>query len=180
MKISSKEDILREALDIIAFDGIENLSLAVLARRLDMNKSSLYHWFDSKEDILDEAFAYGHRLLMAKGFRLELNDDALITAARAWQDIFTDEEILPYLRTVFSLRFSNPRAEEEARAIKLMIRSQIEVILSGSGLVSELFSALLIEKLLAELDGDHEDIEELARRYISLLGKLKPTPESMS
>ena len=180
MKIHSKEDILKETLDIIAYDGIDKLSMSELAKRLGINKSSIYHWFESKEEIIEEAFRYGHSRLMAKGFRLSLGPDALRTAAKAWQDIFTDEEILPYLRTVFSLRFSNPRAAEEARAIKLMIRSQIEVILSGSGLVSDLFSALLIEKLLAELDGDHEDIEELARRYISLLGKLKPTPESMS
>ena len=175
MKISSKEDILREALDIIAFDGIENLSLAVLASRLDMNKSSLYHWFGSKEDILDEAFAYGHRLLMAKGFRLELNDDALITAARAWQDIFTDAEILPYLRTVFSLRFSMPAADEEARAVKLMIHGQIDVILTSygysSGMIPELFSALLTDKLLSELEGQHEDIEGIAGKYIEFLGK---------
>ncbi len=168
MKINSKEDILQSALDIIAFDGIDKLSMTSLADKLGVNKSSLYHWFASKEDILEECFAYGHRKLMAKGFRLSLDDDALIRASKAWQDIFTDPGLIPYLRTVFSLRYSDERAREEARAIKLMIRSQIEVI-AGNSILSGLFSALLIEQLIAELDGEHQDIEDTARECLTLM-----------
>ncbi len=175
MKIHSKEDILKEALDIIAYDGIDKLSMSELAKRLGINKSSIYHWFESKEEIIEEAFRYGHSRLMAKGFRLSLGPDALRTAAKAWQDIFTDAEILPYLRTVFSLRFSMPAAEEEARAVKLMIHGQIDVILTSYGyssrMIPELFSALLTDKLLSELEGQHEDIEGIAGKYIEFLGK---------
>ena len=140
MKIHSKEDILKETLDIIAYDGIDKLSMSELAKRLGINKSSIYHWFESKEEIIEEAFRYGHSRLMAKGFR----------------------------RTDIKL-------DEEARAVKLMIHGQIDVILTSygysSGMIPELFSALLTDKLLSELEGQHEDIEGIAGKYIEFLGK---------
>ena len=176
MKIRGKEEILDAALDILAFDGPDRLSMQSLAERLGMNKSSLYHWFRSKDEIIDMIFREGHRKLMAKGFRLTLEGsagDILSEAASRWQSIFTDDGILPYLRMIFSMKFSDPRAKEEARAIKLMIESQIDVIISSLGysdrFLSMLFSSLLLQKLENELEENHEDIEEYAKEFASFL-----------
>ena len=179
MKISGKEDILDAALDILAFEGMDRLSMQSLAERLGVNKSSLYHWFRSKEEIVDMIFSEGHRKLMAKGFRLTLEGsagDILSEAASRWQGIFTDDGILPYLRMIYSLKFSDPRAEEEARAVKLMIESQIDVIISSLGyqdrFLSSLFSSLLLQKLESELGESHEDIEGYAEQFAALLGNI--------
>ena len=179
MKVNGRKDILDAALDILAFDGLDRLSMESLARKLGMNKSSLYHWFRSKDDIIEMIFTEGHKTLMSKGFRLTLDgspEEVLTRAASEWQSIFTDDAVLPYLRAIYSLKFSDPRAEEEARAIKLMIESQIDVLISSLGyqdqFLSSLFSSLLLQKLESELEGNHEDIEGCAKRFAMLLGKL--------
>ena len=179
MKVNGRKDILDAALDILAFDGLDRLSMESLARKLGMNKSSLYHWFRSKDDIIEMIFTEGHKTLMSKGFRLTLDgspEEVLTRAASEWQSIFTDDAVLPYLRAIYSLKFSDPRAEEEARAIKLMIESQIDVLISSLGyqdqFLSSLFSSLLLQKLESELEGNHEDIEDCTKRFAMLLGKL--------
>ena len=179
MKLKDRTEALDAALDIIAFEGLDKLSMQTLAERLGMNKSSFYHWFRSKDEIIDGIFREGHRRLMSRGFRLSLDgslEEVLGKAASAWQEIFTDDDILPYLRAVYSLRFSLPEAEEEARAVRLMIESQIDVLMASSGypekFLSSLFSSLLLQKLESELEGNHEDIEEYARQFSKLLGRL--------
>ena len=179
MKVNGRKDILDAALDILAFEGLDRLSMESLARKLGMNKSSLYHWFRSKDDIIEMIFTEGHRTLMSKGFRLTLDgspEEVLTRAASEWQSIFTDDAILPYLRAIYSLKFSDPRAEEEARAIKLMIESQIDVIMSALGysdrFLSSLFSSLLLQHLEKILSGDDASCAEDASSFAAFLEKI--------
>lgn len=176
MKIQGKEEIIRVATGIIAFSGIDKLTMQELGRELGLNKASIYHWFSSKEEILEAVFEEGHRKLMAKGFRLNLEGDAaavLSRAAASWSMIFSDDDILPYLRAVFSLRYSNERAGEETRALQLMIRSQIDVIIASLGyqnaFLSSLFSSLLMQHLESVLDGNEEDFMSDAASFAALL-----------
>ena len=73
MKLKDRTEALDAALDIIAFEGLDKLSMQTLAERLGMNKSSFYHWFRSKDEIIDGIFREGHRRLMSRGFRLSLD-----------------------------------------------------------------------------------------------------------
>ena len=117
MKIQGRDEIINTATEIIAFSGIDKLTMQSLGEEMGINKASIYHWFKSKEEILDEVFSYGHKKLMSKGFRLDLegsSEKVLTRAADAWTRIFSDEELLPYLRTVFSLCYADDRAAEEA------------------------------------------------------------------
>ena len=176
MKIKGKDEIADAALDIIAFEGIDKLTMSTLAEHIGVNKASLYHWFNAKEDILEHIFQLGHRRLMARGFRLSLEgteEDVLSRAAEGWSRIFTAEDTLPYLRTVYSLRYADERAREEARAIHLMIQSQIDVLISSlgyrEGFIPELFSALLIQHLEGLLDDGDADFLKDARLFAALL-----------
>ena len=176
MKIKGKDEIADAALDIIAFEGIDKLTMSTLAEHIGVNKASLYHWFNAKEDLLEHIFQLGHRRLMARGFRLSLEgteEDVLSRAAEGWSRIFTAEDTLPYLRTVYSLRYADERAREEARAIHLMIQSQIDVLISSLGVddkfLSLLFSSLLLQHLEAILEGGNDDFSRDAASFASLL-----------
>ncbi|MBO8435646.1 MAG: TetR/AcrR family transcriptional regulator [Spirochaetes bacterium] len=175
---TSRDIIIRKATEIIAFSGLDKLTMNTLSEELGINKASLYHWFSSKDEILDEVFREGHKALMAKGFRLELDGSAtqvLSRIAAKWTDIFSDDSLLPYLRTVFSLRYSDERAEEEASALSLMLRSQVSVIMNALGendeFLTSLFSSLLLVHLQSMLDGNDEDLELDAKAFASLLEK---------
>lgn len=176
MKIGGKDAIIEAATGLIAFSGIDRLTMQTLSEELGISKASIYHWFPSKEGILEEVFEHGHRKLMEKGFRLELEGDAesvLRKAAERWSRIFSDDGLLPYLRTVFSLRYTDIRAEEEARALTLMIRSQVDVIMASLGesnaFLSSLFSALMMQHLEAVLRGEDADIVGEAAAFASLI-----------
>ena len=179
MKIKDRNEIADAALEIIAFEGVDKLSMQSLAEHLEIAKSSIYNWFSSKEEILEYAFSEGHRRLMAKGFRLTLegsSSEVLSKAAEGWSRIFSGDDTLPYLRTVFALRYSDPRAEEEERAIKLMIRSQIDVIMTSlhhtDPFLSSLFSSLLIEHLESVLAGGDEDFGKDAAAFARMLDRM--------
>ncbi len=176
MKINGKEEIIDTATKIIAFSGIDKLTMQSLGNAMGVNKASIYHWFHSKEEILEEVFREGHKNLMAKGFRLNLEgseDEVLSKAANEWTGIFSDEDLLPYLRTVFALRYSDDRAGEEARALELMIKSQIDVIITSLGysnsFLSSLFSSLLLQHLASVLEGNEEDFRKDAASFAALL-----------
>ncbi len=176
MKIKGRDEIVQKATEIIAFSGIDKLTMQTLGKELGLNKASLYHWFSSKDEILEAVFTEGHRALMAKGFRLNLEGDAetvLQRAAAEWTEIFSDEALFPYLRTVFALRYSDERAEEEARALELMIKSQIDVIINALGyqnaFLSSLFTALLLQHLESVLEGNEEDFRKDASSFAALL-----------
>ena len=178
MKIGGREEIIDAATRIIAFSGLDQLTMQTLADELGMNKASLYHWYGSKEEILEAVFTEGHRRFMAKGFRLNLEgsaEEVLTRAAEQWTKIFSDETLLPYLRTVFSLRYSDPRAEDEAKALSLMLRSQTDVIISSLGkddaFLSSLFAALLLQHLESILEGGNEDFRKDAEAFAALISE---------
>ncbi len=176
MKIKDRNEIADAALEIIAFEGVDKLSMQSLAEHLEIAKSSIYNWFSSKEEILEYAFSEGHRRLMAKGFRLNLEGNAetvLRKAADEWTAIFSDEALLPYLRTIFSLKYSDIRAKEEAKALFLMLHSQIDVIMASlkkrEPFLSSLFTALLLQHLESVLEGNVEDFRKDAEGFARLL-----------
>ena len=116
---------------------------------------------------------------MHKGFRLELEgsaEEVLKNAAERWSGIFTSDDTLPYLRAVFSLKYTDERAEEEARALELMIESQIDVIMSALGysdrFLSSLFSSLLLQHLEKILSGDDASCAEDASSFAAFLEKI--------
>ncbi len=55
-KEQKREEIALKAFNFIAEFGLENFSTAAFIKYLGIGKSSLYHYFESKEEILYEAF----------------------------------------------------------------------------------------------------------------------------
>ena len=184
MKIKGKDEIRDAALDIIAYDGIENLTMSTLAKNLGLTKAALYHWYTSKEEILDDIYSEGHRRLMKKGFKLSLKgniEDVLMEAASKWEELFSDQEIMTYLRCVFSLHFCNEMARDEYRALSLMLKSQVDVIIDSipneriqknKAIISKLFSSLLISNLETMLDEEESNMKNDVIDFSKLLQTL--------
>lgn len=173
MKNDMKERIIREAVDIAAFEGIDKLTMSYLAERTDLAKASLYHYFRTKEEILETVYQRGHRSLMSNGFRIRLDKgehEVLKDAARHWKKLFSSDEDVPFLRMVFANRFTDQRASEEYNALILMLRSQSDVILQKHGaFISLLFSSLLLSELTGLLEGTDADLEKSAEDFSALL-----------
>ena len=161
--MDQRENILSKALEICGGQGIDCLTIKNLAQEAGMSKATLYHYFKSKEEIVSQMMEYGHRRLMKNGFRLDLGGgvgEIIEKASKKWEDLFLEEGNWYFLRTVFSLHFTNQDAEAEYRSLYLMLSSQATVITSAFPIAEEkkkTLSSLLASSLMVSLERILED-----------------------
>lgn len=70
-----KDKILKTTKEIFSTQGYEGVSLRILARRLDIAQSSIYHHFKNKDDILLSAFEQTKKSLGKKRSKLPKTTD---------------------------------------------------------------------------------------------------------
>ena len=61
-----KEELLKQAVEIIHSDGIDALTLQVLATRLGTSRSAIYRHFSSKNELMQSVMRYGFELFDEK------------------------------------------------------------------------------------------------------------------
>ncbi|MGN1164308.1 MAG: TetR/AcrR family transcriptional regulator [Candidatus Ornithospirochaeta sp.] len=161
--MNQRENILAKALEICGGQGIDSLTTKNIASETGIGKATLYHYFQSKEEIVSEMMKYGHARLMKNGFQLDLGgsvEEIIRKASQKWEDLFLEEGNWYFLRTVFSLHFTNEDAESEYRSLYLMLSSQATVIVSAFPIPEEkkrTLSSLLSSSLMVSLERILED-----------------------
>lgn len=55
---TKKEDLVKQALALFMEHGYENVTISKLIKELNISKGALYHYFESKEEILDSVIEY--------------------------------------------------------------------------------------------------------------------------
>ncbi len=174
-----KDRIRKEALEIIAIEGIDKLTMSMLAKRLELSKATFYYYYKSKDEILADVFKEGHKRLMKNGFSLDMKMNIkklFISIADNWIKLLDDDDNYLFLRAISSLKLINEDAKEEHNAIKLMLKSQAETVAtkleqSKQSIVSALYSSLLfslIDGILSE-EITEDDMEELIESFIDLI-----------
>ncbi len=154
--------------------------MSYLAKELGITKSTLYHWYQSKEEIFNDIYKSGHKTLMSNGFKLSLNGtikEVLLRASKNWEELFENEELAPYLRMIFSLHFTDERANEEHNALILMLKSQADVIIGSinvgnQAILSNLFSSLLLSNLERILSNEESNLEKDITNFANLLTEI--------
>ncbi len=174
-----KEKIRKEALEIIANEGIDKLTMSMLAKRLELSKATFYYYYKSKEEILIDVFREGHRRLMKSGFSLDMKMDTkklFISIAENWIKLLDDDDNYLFLRAISSLKLVNEDAKEEHNAIKLMLKSQAGTVSTKletekQNVVASLYSSLLfslIDGILSE-ELTEDDMAEQIESFIDLI-----------
>ena len=109
---TNRDDIVREALELLETKGPAALSMRTLASKLGVNASSLYHHFSNKE-VLEKALAdEGARVLLERletATRRQAAEEAFQTTARAYLDFCHGHPALYDL-------FTAPRPPTQAEA----------------------------------------------------------------
>jgi len=57
-----KEEMLKQAIEIIHNEGIDALTLSVLSKRLGTSRSAIYRHFSSKDELIQNVLLYGFEL----------------------------------------------------------------------------------------------------------------------
>lgn len=116
---TTRERILDAAQAIIAEEGPDALSMRAVAARVGVTATTIYHYFDGKEELVDRVVrrAFGH-------FRSSLVDAAAEHPPGSWDRIhalgeayirFTHEQ-QQYFRVLFAIRAERQSAIEELPA----------------------------------------------------------------
>lgn len=61
-----KEELLKQAVEVIHTEGIDALTLSVLSKRVGTSRSAIYRHFSSKDDLMHNVILYGFEMFEIK------------------------------------------------------------------------------------------------------------------
>jgi AcrR family transcriptional regulator len=93
MKSEKKEKIFKAALNMIKKTGVHSLAMGQLSRDSGIAAGTFYHYFSSKDMMLQETFLYCHKRAAAVGAKAVKGDENYKTRfsnlCKAWYDHFS-------------------------------------------------------------------------------------------
>ena len=102
--VSSRQRILDAALRLFSQHGYDETSVAALARSADVSKGLVYHYFDTKRDVLEAVMARGSERLDAALDRVGSGSSGAPPPAAVMEILGMVAEDLPWWRLLFRLR----------------------------------------------------------------------------
>lgn len=154
IKVNRKEEIILVTLELAAINGLSNVSMAQIAKKMGIQKPSLYNHFASKEEIISEMYQYlrdksKEQLSLAdidygefiKGKSME---EALWQSVSNYTKITSENKMFSFYKVIYSERSVNPTAA------KIMAEETRRMILA----TKNLFYALQIHKKICVNDID--------------------------
>lgn len=152
--MNRKEEIILVTLELAAINGLSNVSMTQIAKKMGIQKPSLYNHFTSKEEIISEMYQYlrdksKEQLLLAdidygefiKGKSME---EALWQSVSNYTQITSENKMLSFYKVIYSERSVNPTAA------KIMAEETRRMILA----TKNLFYALQIHQKICIKDID--------------------------
>jgi AcrR family transcriptional regulator len=183
------ELIIQAASDIISEEGLENLSIRKIAKRIEYSPAIIYHYFKDKNEIVDQLMKQGYQkivkaissAMMIEGApedRLKMMTRVYIDTALQIPDEFLSiqlsksEEILPYTASL------NAGASKNKPALKILysclkdIFKEYELDEKTLELTAQIIAVStfgLIIKLIIEKDIDPQQRDDLIEHFIKCM-----------
>lgn len=152
--MNRKEEIILVTLELASINGLSNVSMAQIAKKMGIQKPSLYNHFNSKEEIISEMYQYlrnksKEQLSLAdidygefiKGKSME---EALGQSVSNYTKITSENKMFTFYKVIYSERAVN------STAAKIMAEETKRMILA----TKNLFYALQVHKKICVKDID--------------------------
>jgi len=176
-----KEELLKEAINIIQEEGVQAITLQVLGTRLGTSRSAIYRHFTSKQDLLGNVMMYGFDLFESSITPMEeMKDKNIITCIKIMgKEYLTFAMNNPNLfRMLFGEKYQDVRdgicdinEKDEAKGyhalINLVIQAQKENLFNQEDdpiLLTQTIHAMIHGLSILYIDGHiqiKENIDEL-------------------
>lgn len=133
-----RQEFLNAARELFYLNGYEETSVSAILKKLDLAKGTFYHYFNSKEDLLDELVEHLTKDIV--GMLGAFVDDPDIDAITKMNKIFESsgnykaankDIIMTVIRTMYSNKNLRMRLKMNARTIELMTPVMSKVIRQG-------------------------------------------------
>jgi AcrR family transcriptional regulator len=87
--MSTKDKILEAMLDVVAENGIEGASMSLIVKRSKVSAGSIYHHFQSKDEILEELYSVlKQQMGMALMEKISAKDSYKDKFEKYWKNLF--------------------------------------------------------------------------------------------
>jgi Transcriptional regulator len=162
-----QEEIQQKAVKIISEEGFDRLSLSKLATECGIQKASLYHYFSSKDELINSLYDRFSAEIGKHGMSISFDETPLAVLSKTfehWRKLYQSPSLRPYLSLIYQRRDVEDRADELSATLSMMIRAQSDAILENLSLhhrclikdkelLSELFSSTALRLLEEGEDG---------------------------
>lgn len=128
----TREDIITAAVEIVADEGYDRLTLSRLAGALGVRKASIYYHFTDKQELVDSIYVHFRDQFLNLGFAVDFSKDArtvFMTAMSHWKTVFQDRQRAAFISLVEQRKNIDDRSWDVANSLRLMIRGQCEAML---------------------------------------------------
>lgn len=109
---SRRDQILEEGLRLISERGVSGASLRELARRVGISQPSLYHYFPTKDALVEELVHFGARRMLEAGINVLLPATLLDVprcVAQVCLRLYEGDTHPMYVRFLFAVSIEQPR-----------------------------------------------------------------------
>ena len=154
-----KEIIIEATLDLAAEYGLRAVTLNMIAEKVGIKKPSLYNHFQSKEQLVDEAYLYLREKAKKKtGVALPDYDvlfgsktacEVLCSLVDGYSKMTAEEEIFKFYKVVYSERCYSPIAAK-------ILAEETEKMIAAT---KQIFYAMEVRKLLHFNNPDSSAVE---------------------
>ncbi len=175
-----KELIINKAFNLIIENGLEGFSIAKLAKELDCTKSSIYNYFRSKDDLLNQIFVTKTRAL-ADG--IDTDDDADVVIRKYAHNCISNKEVFTFFHKYSHSNFINKETmceiKKEMQMSKRVVSEMVDKYATASNANPVIVEALIfgpIHGLVMRTNGQKinvtpEDVDSLVDFILSTIRK---------
>lgn len=174
-----KEQLILSMLTLASEQGLGNVSLSRLASENGISKATIFHHFAGRADLIEEMFAYCHRLAIKRMGTIDLEgsaEEVLLRALAHWSELYETEPLSSFYRIVGQEAWTNGQARTIKQTLDEMLVAQSSVLIEhleergkltidDLELAIETFSATIARHLVRTLLTD-EEIRYQAERFI--------------
>lgn len=111
-------EVLLAAMELVAERGLAKASLRELARRVEVSQPSLYHYFESKDQLVEQIIdVYSHLKVVAPGPPAPLTSVGALIAAlhERVRDVWTAPDHLVFVRFMLAVLVERPELVPKLR-----------------------------------------------------------------
>ncbi len=174
----SKKAIMKKSFNIIVDDGIEKLTISRISDQLGCSKSSIYYYFNSKEELLNEIF---YEVLEALSLKYDYTISKEDNIGRIINLTIDNLQNFIFFRMYSHSDFITASAKEQIEKFKKEQNVQLKILYSELDIANEMsfkiFQALLLGSLIhltfkAAHENEQireEDKEDLKKQILKLL-----------
>lgn len=129
-KNDTSEKLLTSLITLGAEKGLDNISLSMLAKDLNISKSTIFSHYKNKDELVDSMYKKGRSITSKLGMDFSFKGNAFDVLTRAvdyWHEVYSS--ISDFHRIVEMQKYIDKRAMNISHSLEYMISSQSQIVI---------------------------------------------------